>query len=233
MYEGKALGEAIEKAITIKGITKKKLAEDFGIKPPSVNGWVSTGRISKTNLNKLVDYFSDVVPPEHFGIKSRSGLESNVSKVGDLVLWGTGEELDQEDYVYTPYYKDVTLAAGCGSFEGVDYNGLRLPFARSTLRKYNVLPEDAVCLSVSGNSMEPVLPDGSTVGVNTGYKQIKDGSIYAINHGGLLRIKLLYRLPNNEVRISSYNSAEYEDDVVPLTDVEILGKVFTWSVMVR
>ena len=36
-----------------------------------------------------------------------------------------------------------------------------------------------------GDSMEPVFPSGVTLGIDTGSKNIRDGQIYAINHGGL------------------------------------------------
>ena len=61
---GKALGDAIEK----KKVTKKAVAEHFGVKPPSVQDWVKFGRIGKQHLNELVRYFSDVVPPSHWGM---------------------------------------------------------------------------------------------------------------------------------------------------------------------
>lgn len=68
MLTGKELGAAIESARIAKGVSKKKLAEDFGVKPPSVQGWVNTGRINKSALMRLMDYFSDVAGPEHWGL---------------------------------------------------------------------------------------------------------------------------------------------------------------------
>lgn len=68
MLTGKELGTAIDEAIRLKGVKKADVAREFGIKPPSVTGWVQTGRIAKEHLGKLVEYFSDVVPPAHFGM---------------------------------------------------------------------------------------------------------------------------------------------------------------------
>lgn len=68
MLTGTELGAAIEAAVAKKGITKKKLAEDFGVKPPSVQGWVKHGRIDKGKLFELMNYFSDVVSAEHWGL---------------------------------------------------------------------------------------------------------------------------------------------------------------------
>lgn len=68
MLTGAELGKAIESALTLKGVSKADLARHFKIKPPSVSGWISTGRISKPNFEKLRQYMADVVGPEHWGL---------------------------------------------------------------------------------------------------------------------------------------------------------------------
>ena len=64
MLTGPALGNAIRQALTKKGVTQKALAEHFGVKPPSVHGWLSTGAIAKDKLELLWSYFSDVAGPK-------------------------------------------------------------------------------------------------------------------------------------------------------------------------
>lgn len=68
MLTGKELGEALRTAISKKAITKKAVADHFGVKPQSVQDWINFGRISKRHLNELVAFFSDVAGPEHWGI---------------------------------------------------------------------------------------------------------------------------------------------------------------------
>lgn len=68
MLTGKELGEAIRSAMRKKGMTPSELAKAFDIKPPSVSGWFTTGRISKANFERLRVMFSDVVGPEHWGL---------------------------------------------------------------------------------------------------------------------------------------------------------------------
>lgn len=157
--------------------------------------------------------------------------ESNVSDIGRPHLWSSNDPLPEEDYVFLPFYKDIALSAGMGCFSTDDHNGYKLPFAKSTLRRHNVQYDQAVCVTVSGNSMEPVLPDGTTVSVNMADKRIVDGKIYAICQGDMLRVKRLYALPGGKVRISSYNGDEHPDEIEPTGDVEIIGRVFNWSVM--
>ncbi|GHH53056.1 hypothetical protein [[Pseudomonas] boreopolis] len=68
MLTGKALGDAVEKAIRLKGVPKTAVAAHFGIKGPSIYDWIKHGRVGKQHLTALVEYFSDVVGPEHWGM---------------------------------------------------------------------------------------------------------------------------------------------------------------------
>lgn len=70
MLTGKELGDAIESARIAKGVSKKKLADDFGVSPPSVQGWVKYGRIDKGKLFQLIDYFKDDVEDSHWHINA-------------------------------------------------------------------------------------------------------------------------------------------------------------------
>lgn len=76
MLTGPELGAAIEAARIAKGVSKKQLADDFQVKPPSVQGWVKNGRIDKSKLMDVIAYFSDVVGPEHWGLRPGFSYES-------------------------------------------------------------------------------------------------------------------------------------------------------------
>lgn len=70
MLTGTELGEALDEAIRLKGVSKAAAARHFGIKGPSIYDWINHGRIGKQHLTKLVEYFSDVVGPAHWGMSS-------------------------------------------------------------------------------------------------------------------------------------------------------------------
>lgn len=70
MLTGQDLGAAIEAARRKKGVSKKALAAEFGVTPPSVQDWVKRGTIDKQKLPALWRYFSDVVGPSHWGLES-------------------------------------------------------------------------------------------------------------------------------------------------------------------
>ena len=140
-----------------------------------------------------------------------------------------------EDEVEIPFFKEVELSAGKGSQVMLEVHGRKLRFGKRTLSRKNIDPGAAGCVPVSGNSMEPVLPDGSTVGVDTAATTVQDGKMYAIDHDGQLRVKLLYRIPGGGLRLRSYNDAEHPDERYEKNYVEnhirIIGKVFWYSVL--
>ena len=163
--------------------------------------------------------------------KATKNISSNIKEIGSFDLWDRNTPLNSDE-VAVPFYQDIRLAAGNGFADDIaDYNNFKLRFSKSTLRKQGVQYENVVCVIADGNSMEPVIPDGTTVGIDLGNKTIRDGKIYAINHGGLLRIKLLYNMPNNQIKIRSYNTDEYDDEIADLNEVSVIGKVFWYSVL--
>ncbi|MDD2061074.1 helix-turn-helix transcriptional regulator [Pseudomonas putida] len=140
-----------------------------------------------------------------------------------------------EDEVELPFFKEVELSAGKGSEVMLETHGRKLRFGKRTLQRKNIDPSAAGCVPVTGNSMEPVLPDGSTVGVDTTAVAVQDGKMYAIDHNGQLRVKLLYRVPGGGLRLRSYNDSEhpderYDGDYVN-QHIRIIGKVFWYSVL--
>lgn len=158
-------------------------------------------------------------------------IDSNAEWRGALDIWDSTTPL-RDDEVALPFFREVEVAAGAGRTHQVIQNhGCQLRFAKSTLKRKGVLPENAYCVTVSGNSMTPVLPHGSTIGIDTGTTHITNGDIYAIDHAGELRVKMVYKLPGGGLRLKSFNSAEWPDEHYTepnCADIKILGRMF-WS----
>lgn len=93
MLTGQKLGEALASAIQMKGVSKADVARAFGVKPPSVQGWLKNGRISKEHIEKLLTYFSDVVGPEHWGITTMTFLDIR-GQFGSAEESGVGDQND-------------------------------------------------------------------------------------------------------------------------------------------
>lgn len=85
MLTGPSLGEAVDEAIRLKGVSKMEVARHFGIKGPSIYDWINHGRVSKRHLTELFEYFSDVVGPEHWGTSPSDVVSQSVGLDGETV----------------------------------------------------------------------------------------------------------------------------------------------------
>jgi phage repressor protein C with HTH and peptisase S24 domain len=155
---------------------------------------------------------------------------SNVGAKGNYLLWDDDNPLPDNKYVLVNYYKDARLAAGDGSYDCTDYNKFKIAFPRGALQKCGVSPNKAVCMTIKGDSMKPILPDGAIVGVNLDGKRIINNEIYAFRYSGDLHVKQLSWNNDNTINIHSFNSSR-KDETAYLEEMEIIGRVFTWSVI--
>jgi phage repressor protein C with HTH and peptisase S24 domain len=129
----------------------------------------------------------------------------------------------------------VSLSAGGGDFLQLETNGRTKKFVKAELKSLGVDISNSACATVRGDSMTPVLPHGSSVGVDMSDTKVKDGKMYAIDRGGMLYIKRLYKEANNGLRIFSYNKEEYPEE--RLTEdqakgIKVIGRVFWYSALV-
>ena len=227
------LSERLQFAMEKMGKNQVELAALAGTSQVTISNILNG--VTKSPRNGLQIAKALKISPEWLlngtGEMVQTKIESNVAETGSFDLWDRNTPLN-DDEVEVPLFQEIRLAAGNGFADDImDYNNFKLRFSRATLRRQGVQYENAVCVVADGNSMEPVIPNGATVGIDTGNKTIRDGSIYAINHGGLLRIKLLYNMPNNQIKIRSYNTDEYDDEIADLNEVSVIGKVFWYSVL--
>lgn len=83
-------------------------------------------------------------------------------------------------------------------------------------------------LPVTGDSMEPTLPNGSYVFVDTTHTIPSPPDIYAIDYGDGLMVKRVELIPQSDgVRIVSDN-ARYRDYELRREDVRVYGRVVAW-----
>jgi len=151
---------------------------------------------------------------------------------GHLDAWDGQTPLGPEE-VEIPLFREVELAAGTGATQVVENHGAKLRFAKSTLAMAGVPAEAAACAFVRGDSMEPRLPDGTCIGVNTADTAVRDGQIYAMDHEGMLRVKHLYRIPGGGLKVVSSNEKEHPPEEYSAEEVynsiRVIGRVFWFS----
>ncbi|HDR0641566.1 S24 family peptidase [Pasteurella multocida] len=211
-------------------LSQAKLGERIGWNQSRIGNYeAGTREMDDYILGKIAEGLGVTLDWLKYGDQGK--VESNVKDIGSFDLWDRNTPLHDED-IEVPFLQDIRLAAGNGFADDImDYNNFKLRFSKATLRRQGVQYENAVCVVAEGDSMEPAMPDGATVGVDMGNKVIRDNNIYAINHGGLLRIKILNKMPNEQVLIRSFNSTSYPDEIVNLDEIVVIGKVFWYSVL--
>lgn len=234
--------DRLELAMKEAGHTQGSLAKAVGMAQSSVWKLVSGGA---KGTRKLVDiarvldvrpeWLSDGSEPmRDHGFKAHNP-DSTIppeSEWEPADAWDSGTPLG-DDEVEIPFLRDIELAAGDGSYSEDDYNGFKLRFSKATLRRVGADSNGlgVLCFPARGNSMEPIIPDGTTVAVDTNNKKIIDGDLYAINHGGLKRIKQLYRLPNHRISVRSFNKEDHPDQDADAEEIEVIGRVFWYAVL--
>ncbi len=231
------LKDRLKQARKNAGLTQAELADRVGIKQASVSE-IERGLTRTSGYLVQLAQACGVDPvwlSEGKGSVDRTRPVANATMLGPISVWDDDTPLD-DDEVYVPFLKEVELSAGSGRTIIEKSSSRKLRFGKQTLRNQGVQFDQAVCVTVHGNSMEPVLPDGSTVGVDRSSTAVKDGKMYAIDHGGELRVKTLYRMPGGGLRFRSFNQDEHPDEEYTAqqlaeSGINVLGKVFWYSVL--
>ncbi len=198
MYTGEKLGEAIKTAMKLKDVTQSEVADKFGVRQPSVAGWIKSGRIGKKHIDDLIEYFSDVVPPSHFGIE-------NMVTIPELY---TNYRTDEGNYILNPdnpkgkiLIEQLDLAGACGDGEPLlyDYPDLLnvIGFNQDQARKLfgSRDPRKIKLVSTVGDSMTPTIPSGATVFIDISEQRFIGDAIYLFNYCDKLYLKRLQQTP--------------------------------------
>ncbi|WP_236096498.1 S24 family peptidase [Pseudomonas aeruginosa] len=218
-------------------LSQSELASRVGVSRGTVTFWMNgTNLIKGENLMAVARELQ--CSPEWLisGAEAKpSASLTEAVMIGDLSPWDDSTPLDKDE-VELPLYKEVELAAGSGRTAVQEMPGRKLRFSYATLRAAGVDPAAAVCAQLKGNSMEPLIMNGATVGIDKATTRVVDGEIYALEHDGMLRVKYLYRLPGGGLRLRSFNRAEHDDEEYSPKEMQsqgisIIGWVFWWSTL--
>ncbi|HHA3982457.1 TPA: XRE family transcriptional regulator, partial [Neisseria gonorrhoeae] len=112
-------------------------------------------------------------------------LPHEVKDIHRPMMWSSNDPLPDDDYVFVPYLKESCFKGGAGAYEIPDYNGYRLPFGKSTLRRKGINPDNVFCCTLTGDSMEEKIAEDAAIAVDTGETAIRDGKIYAFAQDGM------------------------------------------------
>jgi len=249
-----ALGSRLAEALRAKGMNQTALAKASGTEPATIQAVISRdsgqskyalawARALGIRYEWLIDGEGPMVD-DGWDDFFRNMDQAKARKEGPpasldgyalarMSTWDDATPLDPDD-VEIPLFKEIEIAAGDGATHSVEINGRKLRFSKATLKAAGVDAANAACATVTGNSMERLISDGATIGVDRGRTQIRDGEIYAIDHDGMLRVKYLYRMPGGGLRLRSENSGEHPDEILTQEQaqrIRVLGWVFWWSTL--
>lgn len=235
------LADRIKAARKFAQLTQRTLAEKVGVEQPVISQLETGKNLRSVHLTRIAQVcrVNPVWLSEGVGEMTKASpppLDHEIEILGELSAWDEGDPLDEDD-CEVPYYAEVEFSGGNGMTEVVEVAGRKLRFSCATLRAAGVDKKSAAVARVKGRSMERLILDGAAIGFDMSDTSIIDGEIYAFNHGGMLRTKYLYRLPQGAVRISSENDDEYPDETMSADqwrdEVQMLGRVFWWSTVRR
>lgn len=220
-------------------ITQDQVAEQMGVTQGAVAHWLGGRREpSLEKVSSLLDYLGlpPIFPKNGSAPPAARVVEANAELIGDMAVWSDGDPVE-DDECEVPYYAEVEFAGGDGMTEVMEVADRTLRFSNATLRAAGVECENAAVARVRGNSMEKLILDGAAIGFDLADTSVIDGEIYAFNHGGMLRVKYLYRLPAGAIRIRSENADEFPDEIMTSEqyrdEIKMLGRVFWWSTVRR
>lgn len=83
-------------------------------------------------------------------------------------------------------------------------------------------------MPVTGDSMEPTLPSGSFVFVDTSHTVPSPEDIYALDYGDGLMVKRVKLVPRSEMILIMSDNDRYGTDELHRSDVRVYGRVVAW-----
>ncbi|MCI8211693.1 transcriptional regulator [Pseudomonas sp. S25] len=213
-------------------------ATDFAanrkVTPQHVNNWFKRG-IPMARLDEVAELLTVNARWLRTGDGPKHPCDSaNENNGGDSDARPHSSRSSLRSDVEVPVYKETESDAGDTLITEAPGKKIRLPL--HVLQSMNINIESAICIAMVGNSMADKIQDGSLLGIDRGLTRVIDGEMYALEHGGMLRVKYLYRLPGSGLRLRSHNSAEYPDELFTAEQIEqqgirVLGWVFWWSTL--
>ena len=179
-----------------------------------------TPAVASRNGNHAVSvygYGGSPVPEKHANIDTRPVAET---KPGYNL-----DEANDQDGIWNLPVREVSPAAGSGAeVFGEEVVGY-VPFRRDWLAYHGIDPEQADVVQVSGESMEPTLPDGCSILVDRTRRELQPQHIYVLRNEDGLVVKRVDRNRDGWWVISD-NPAWLP--VMLTEDTDIIGEV-RWS----
>ena len=233
----KTVNQRVKEAREAKGLSQSYVAKKVGLTQPTLSAF-ENGTGNTTVLPQIANALGVSVDYLLTGRESpskRDGQQMSDIAFKDVEFWDGDTPLNDDEFE-VPYYKDIELTGGAGSFEQYDDGRRKIKYGKSAARKSGASQTQSICMTLVGDSMEDRIAAGSMIAIDISKTEIREGKIYAFRHGQLLRVKYLIPRPDGGLIIRSHNKS-YEDEVITASeaenDLKVIGWVWNWSVLER
>ena len=226
------VGRKIKALRESEGLTQTELAEKSGVHRTTINRAEAGKGLGEKNLRKLLKALG-------VSLEEALGIVPGEPIVGTRALSAASE--DRLDAAYG-LLRSPTLGGEpiimVPLVEGEIAAGVPVITEDHIIALYPVLGshiyrrKDLVCIQVAGDSMEPVIPDGTIVAIDRAPVDIStlNRKVVAVRHGDGVAVKRLVRSGDHWL-LKSYNP-DYEPEVLdPKEERPIIGEVVYWSVI--
>ena len=206
------------------------MADRIGRTPPTVSR-VLAGKPIKDSIRdweRLLGYQPGALDREDFEPTEAFKVGANpvaIPGTSPISLYHPEEPLAECEFTVPA----VNIRVGAGSrivTDPVETEGV-MRYSLAWARKYLLKPDRLVRYRVRGDSMDPIIKDGSWILVEMGDFPIRDGMPYLIRAGEDVQVKFLFKRPDGGVIIRSHNPAN-PDVILTGTErgnMDVLGRV--------
>jgi transcriptional regulator with XRE-family HTH domain len=220
-----SFSDRLYQQIKLRGVKPVAITRATGISRSSVSQWMSgISKPSGANLTKLCNFLQcdaewimygrQHIDPDNALEKDSYAQDYNNFKGGSSEILGLRTDTLQ------------------GRLNEGDSRPFPFSFTQEMLRVFKVLPEHLEYWTMQGDSMVPVFPEGTVLGIDRSKVAVVDGKVYLIEHDGLARIKIVSSLPGSGFKLRSYNSVPYPDEEhtgSSAKKIRIIGRVFFYA----
>ena len=199
----------LQRLLDKKGVTQTQMANHLKYPEMTVSNWMKAKTYPRVDkMQEMADYF---------GVR-RSDIEEIKSKESIMTA---------NSYTYLP----TTISAGLPLNVDAITEADKISIPDSIMGKWSG-SKDIMILSVSGDSMDKIIPDGSLIAVKTvGLTELKNGDIVVFSNSHEYSVKRYYRHDDKLVfRPESSNLAHYDQTYNVTDDITIHGKVVVYIV---
>lgn len=217
------------KLLQQKGVRKMELAKSLNMRPSLISAYLGknpTKTIGDTVAKRICDFFNIELEELDFNTEylAKASLQS-------VPLISENTHSSEFNLIHVPLYlntKDFLEFEYSNNENKQDVEMIAVDEFKLNERK--IRGDNVKAVMADGEAMLPKIPYNAQIFIDISRKIInKDGGIYAIESGGILLIRHVYRLPDHKLRLVSSNK---DKDLYPdifLTqeqNFKVIGQVF-------